>query len=72
MLSVMALNTTNSVEITTKKSLFRFIERQFSLTYAIVDFMHAENGDMSVLPCLHMQLLKNPKGHFDAKMKVQI
>ena len=54
-----------------QKSLFHFIERRY-LIYNIVDFMHAQNGDMSVLPSLHMQLLKNSKGHFDAKMKIQI
>ena len=35
-----------------QKSLFYFIERHLSDFYAIVDFMlmHAQNGDMSVLP----------------------
>ena len=46
-----------------QKLLFHFIEHHLSDFYAIVDFM---------LPSLHMQLLKNSKGHFDAKMKIQI
>ena len=28
--------------------------------------MHAQNGDMSVLPSLQSATLKNSKGHFDA------
>ena len=51
MLSVMALNTTNSFE----QNSFHFIERHLSdLRHA--DVMHAQNGDMSVLPSLQMEL----------------
>ena len=52
----MVLNTTNLLEqnqqISRKKSLFHFVERHLSdLRHSsILDFMHAQNGDMSVLP----------------------
>ena len=58
MLIVMALNKINkSVEITTKYHCFNSLNVIY-LIYAIIDFMHAQNGDMSMLPSLHMQLEK--------------
>ena len=79
MLSVMPLKTTNSfslnkinksVEITTKN--YSFISSNIISDLRHVEFMLAQNGDMSVLPSLHMQLTKKElKGHFDAKIKVQ-
>ena len=60
MLSLMALSTTdsirskstNSVKITTKNHCFILLHVIY-LIYDIIDFIHAQNGDMSVLPSLH-------------------
>ena len=76
MLSVIALNmlnTTNSFEENQQSSSNHHKKLCFislnviCLICAIVDFMHAQNGDMSVLPSLHYA-----KGIFDVEMKVQI
>ena len=56
MLSVMALDTTKSTN--QLKSQQKISLNVIYLIYAIVDFMHAQNDDMSVLPSLHMQLQK--------------
>ena len=62
MLSVMAFEQNQEISCNHhKESLLHFISESLNiiyLIYVIVDFMHAQNGDMSLLPSLHMQLRK--------------